>query len=352
MPDANFRILMAAERHRLLAMPIEAGSHAKLLADLPFLDDVQVEPVGADAPEASFPLRVVCWNAERGRRLDDAARRLRATVADVYLLSELDWGMARSGNLHTSRELATRVGAGFAYGVEFIELGLGDERERRLYATEANTVGYHGAAILSRHALDRPRVVRLERSGSWFDGAHGERRIGGRIAVVAELSVADTTIILASVHLESNGDPAERCDQLDALFDAIDATPGDHPVVIGGDLNTSSLSADDIAEGIRLQQRIREDPARFAHPQPHEPLFEHAESRGYDWRGCNDVEASTHRLRSPSRRSGAHLDWFLTRGLRARDPAVIDAVDDGGEALSDHELIAVTLELAPDRLDP
>ena len=46
----------------------------------------------------------------------------------MFLLSELDAGMARTQNLDTTRAIARDLGAGHAFGVEFVELGLGDTR--------------------------------------------------------------------------------------------------------------------------------------------------------------------------------------------------------------------------------
>ena len=83
------------------------------------------------------------------------ARRCSTGIgADVVLLTELDVGMARSGNRHTVRELARTMGAGYAFGVEYVELGLGDDREKAWHAGESNAVGLHGNAILSKAPLD------------------------------------------------------------------------------------------------------------------------------------------------------------------------------------------------------
>lgn len=61
--------------------------------------------------------------------------------------------MARSQQQHTARELAPRLGMSFAYGVEFLELGLDGERERSAFAGQRNVVGYQGNAILARRLV-------------------------------------------------------------------------------------------------------------------------------------------------------------------------------------------------------
>src|SRR3712207_4565526 len=66
---------------------------------------------GASAPPpSSGTVRATAWNIERGTMLDEIVRVLRAHgvlgQSDVLLLTELDYGMARSGNRHVAREMA------------------------------------------------------------------------------------------------------------------------------------------------------------------------------------------------------------------------------------------------------
>ena len=91
-------------------------------------------------------------------------------------------------------------------------------------------------------------------------------------------------------------------------------------------------------------EAVKLDPERIRRPVPWEPLFERAAERGYAWEACNVLDASTHRLTDPPRLSGAHIDWFLARGLEAADPIVLEAFDaDTQTTLSDHEPIAVSV---------
>ena len=336
----------AARRAEIRELPLRPASHADLLNEMPFLDVVEVE-ANAEPPETPREeARVVAWNAERCKALSPSARMLAATAADVWLLSEMDLGMARSSQLHTTRELARRLGCGYVFAVEFLELDLGSQAERATHAGQSNRVGYHGGAILSRWPLLRPAVVRLETDGDWLDGKRGERRIGGRIAVLATLPLGDTSLTLASVHLESHSGPQLRAAQLDRLYEAIERYSPGAPVLIGGDLNTHTLSLEHEDPG-RLRRALLEDPERFRKPVPHEPLFERAERAGYDWRRCNDLEESTQRSRepAPSARGAFKLDWFLARRLSTREPEVVSAVHpDSGAALSDHEAIAVRIQ--------
>jgi len=336
-----------ARRREILALETGDEAHPRLLAQLGFDAALEISPPPRGEPEPlAEPLRVVAWNAQRARDPGASAAMLAATGARVFLLSELDHGMARSGQRHATRELAARRGCGYAFGIELLELRLGDRREREAHAGAENAVGYHGGAILSPSAFTQTALVRLERSGRWFDGALGERRVGGRIAVLGRLPVGSGEVAFASVHLESHSDPGERAAQLAAVFDSLDAFAPGAAALVGGDVNTHSLGRAELSDRALLARALEADPRRLAEPILHEPLFALAEARGFEWRGCNAVGSSTERRTrgEASRRGVLALDWFFTRGLEVSEPEVIDAVDPRiGTALSDHEAIALTI---------
>jgi endonuclease/exonuclease/phosphatase family metal-dependent hydrolase len=342
-------VVSAAERDSIRAGPRDRATHARLLARLPFavaLDRADA-PSRVAAPEPAA-LRAVAWNAQRCRHLDARAALLRDLHADVLLLSELDWGMARSGQRHTARELAVQLDCGYAFGVEFLELDLGDAEERGRHAGAENEVGYHGNAILTRAPLADARLVRLEARGDWFDGTRGERRVGGRCAVLGWLRAAGRAVAVAAVHLDSHGTPAQRAEELAVLLDAIDAVEPGAAALIGGDLNAFSLALSEIGDPTRVAAALRDDPRRWACPVPHEPLFSRAAARGYEWAPCNAPGVATlrHATASGSTRGALKIDWFLARGLDCSAPRVAKAVDGQGRALSDHEPIAVTVRPA------
>ena len=82
-------------------------------------------------PASPTRARIAFWNAERLKYPAPTGALLRSLEADAILLCELDLGMARSGNRHTIADLANSLDAGHVFGVEFVELDLGDARERR-----------------------------------------------------------------------------------------------------------------------------------------------------------------------------------------------------------------------------
>ena len=112
-------------------------------------------------------------------------------------------------------------GLGHVFGVEFVELGLGDARERKWHAGDENRQGLHGGAILAGRELDRPALIRIDAGGTWFDGSRDEPRIGGRIAVAGKTEVGGQSVAFVSTHLESHSDPDDRAKQTRALLDAI-----------------------------------------------------------------------------------------------------------------------------------
>ena len=74
---------------------------------------------------------------------------------------------------------------------------------------------------------------------------------------------------------------------------------------------------------------------------------------GFSWQEANTRENTT-RTRPDGNPKPPHqrLDWLFTRGFAASHPMTIPAIDDAGNAISDHDLVAVELRaLSPRRND-
>ena len=128
LPPPDPRLL--DEARTVAASP---AAHDRLVAALPCLH--AVERIAPAKPRTlGNRFRVAAWNAERCKFIPESAALLAGIGADVTLLSELDIGMARSGNRHTVAALSERLDAGYAFGVEYVELGLGDNREMAWHA--------------------------------------------------------------------------------------------------------------------------------------------------------------------------------------------------------------------------
>ena len=328
--------LDATVRAEALAGPPDPARHDALAARVPALAGLVASPPPKPAAVPTT-LRVAAWNAERLKHGAASAALVDRSGADIVLLSEVDLGMARSGNRDTAADLAAALGMGYVYGVEFIELGLGDARETRWHAGERNAAGFHGNAILSRFRLVEAFMVRLDDGGAWFGAAASaeQRRLGGRMALAARLADAPAPLWVVEVHLESRSTPELRAAQMRRLLAALAERIGDAPCVIGGDLNTLALP-----RGEALPEAALRDPAGA------EPLFALAAAAGFAWAAGNTADVT-----SRTRPDGAPLppftriDWLLVRGLLARAPATLPALGPDGRAISDHDLVAATLAL-------
>jgi endonuclease/exonuclease/phosphatase family metal-dependent hydrolase len=316
-------------------------AHDALVARIPALQAIEAAP----PPHPAMPgarLRIAAWNAERCKYSSASAALIEATGADIVLLSEMDLGMARSGNRHTTQELAAALGMGHVFATEFVELDLGDDREKAWHAGQRNRDGLHGNAILSRLTLRAPARVALDEGAVWFrPGSYQEQqRIGGRCAVTALLDLPQGPVLLASLHLESHSTPADRAAQIARLLDAIAARHGELPALIAGDLNTAA-----VPRGADPHDATQ---PWFTEPVELEPLFAAAEAAGFDWRACN-TPAPTERTRPDGapRPPFRRIDWVLARGLLLSEPRVWPAVDASGAAISDHELLTIDLATEP-----
>jgi hypothetical protein len=149
----------------------------------------------APAPPEDAPseLTVVAYNLERGMHLDNQIEMFRTHPvlknADVLLLSELDRGCGRTGYRNVPRELAKALNLNYAFAVEFTELPRGGTDK------EVNRNGEmceHGNALMSHFPLQNVEGLRHKATVSWYNS--DEPRLGGRIAVKADISIGTTPI--------------------------------------------------------------------------------------------------------------------------------------------------------------
>ncbi|KAB2541114.1 endonuclease [Salipiger aestuarii] len=310
-----------AERQQLLSAPRSVDAHRALMATIPAMRMVQTGGT-AIAPALPRALSVVAWNVERGLFPEDSAAHIAHLAPDVVLLSEVDHGMARTRQRHTTEVMASRLGMTYAYGVEFHELDLGGPTERHFCQDEFNALGWHGNAVLSRAPFDKVTLIRLDDHGHWFSaGADPDQpRLGGRMAIAAVVPTAAGPVCVVSTHLESNSGADHRAGQMIGLLDGIDRFAPDMPVLIGGDLNTGNHI-----------------PPDFDWRQ--ESLFDAARTRGYAWDFTADGMTTRPSLITPHPERKMKLDWFAGRGLTPGNNAVIPSEDADGRPLSDHDAV-------------
>lgn len=307
---------------------------------LPALRQIEIGPSMPVASGAEGTLRVVAWNVERLRHMAATADLLRDQGADLCLMTEIDKGMARTGNTHRTAELSAALGQPYAYAAEFVELDLGTRSERDAHAGQLNALGFHGNAILSRLALHRPVLFRLEAEGKWFGWGRGEPRVGGRIALGGQVMLNGVAVTVVGLHLESHSDPDHRAALMAGLMEQIAQYDADAPVLIAGDMNTSTDVRTERGAG------APEDARRFRDVVPYEPLFPVMAAHGFDWQARNVPLEPTQRFAGgETDRVAGKIDWIFTRGLTAAEPSVIPAIGADGTILSDHDAIAVSISV-------
>ena len=245
-------------------------------------------------------IRVVNWNIERGLQLPAIVDFLESQNADLLILQEVDLNARRTRRVNVAEEIARRLKMNYVFGREFEELTQGSR----------TSPAYHGQATLSRCRLMNPRVIRFRLQSSfwrprWFLPRIEpfQERIGGRIALVADISHGDQCLTVYNLHLESQGNSDLRHAQLEeVLLDAAKFAP-QSPVLVAGDLNVDASSALPAGATERLGFRSAID-LPSPHTTPARGLFQRA--RSIDWaflsgpieagRGLvhGDIKASDH----------------------------------------------------------
>jgi endonuclease/exonuclease/phosphatase family metal-dependent hydrolase len=160
-------------------------------------------------------IKVVEFNAERGKYWEEfrdmvlhANNKYFMRDADIIILNEMDIGMARTNNSHTTRLLADALGMHFAWGLEFLELTIGDATEQSAVGEDAlNTLGLHGNAVLSRCPIEYGKLIRGTFEGDYYAdqatpvNAKGyEKRLGARMMLLAKTTMWGYDVMVGAAH--------------------------------------------------------------------------------------------------------------------------------------------------------
>jgi endonuclease/exonuclease/phosphatase family metal-dependent hydrolase len=337
---------------------------------------VEMDSFAAHPAPAKERYRVLAWNIERGIQLEGQLKVFREHPylrdCDVLLLSEVDVGMARSGNRHVARELARELGMHYVFVPCYLSLVKGSGLERQVEGD--NELGLHGNAILSRYPLLRPRMLRLRNGIDKMAGR--EKRLGSQAVAVAEVGFPNYRITAACVHLDAQSTQRHRRDQMQAVLDAVEEND---PVLLGGDWNSTTYNSSRAFHAIMgfwLRVMMGVDNVitnHYLHPYNRfeREMFDLLEARGFNYSRCNvpgeytisySVDDPRARqslgdwvpwwcfafirwsLRNHGGKCPLKIDWFATRGLQALAPAVIHDVREGRAVpLSDHDAIGVEI---------
>jgi endonuclease/exonuclease/phosphatase family metal-dependent hydrolase len=254
-------------------------------------------------------IRVVNWNINRGLRLQKVIEFLASAKADVFLLQESDLNARRTHHLNVAKEIGQKLQMNYVFGREFQELTQGSRA----------SPAYHGQATFSRWPLSNSRILRFQKQSNfwrprWFlpEVEPFQERIGGRLALVCETAIAGKRLVTYNLHLESKGDDALRCSQIEETLEDARKYDISTPIGLAGDLNLD----------------VSREPASTAISQTQ----------------FLDAFANQHVPTTPGSflEPGRTIDWIFTRGpIRASQPQVGRSV-----SASDHYPLSITLDFA------
>jgi len=222
-------------------------------------------------------LRIVDWNIERGQQLNGIMDFLASANADILILQEVDLNARRTHRLNIAATIARKLEMNYAFGREFEELVQGSK----------NSPAYHGQATLSKWPILNPRLIRFSKQSHfwqphWFVPKIEpfQERLGGRIALVAEINVAGRKLVTYNLHLESRGTDGVRISQLGEVLSDATCYDAECRVIAAGDLN---LDASRQAVALAVAKAGFQDAVRASHTPttPARGLFE--VGRQIDW---------------------------------------------------------------------
>ncbi|HYY59646.1 MAG TPA: endonuclease/exonuclease/phosphatase family protein, partial [Pyrinomonadaceae bacterium] len=294
---------------------------------------------------------------------------------DVLLLTELDYGMARSDNLFVAREIAVSLGLNYVFAPCYLALTKGSGVEA--YIEGENTLALHGNAILSRFPLRRAHSVALPNGKDKMRGK--EKRLGCQRAVIADLEHPLGTLRVVSLHLDAHSTQKHRHLQMKLVLDHLESLEPRLPVLIGGDWNTSTYNSRRAVYSILgFWRRVMMGPGYFIrnhYPYPdrwfERHLFRELTKRGWSYKELNEPGGCTlhydvkdmavnknmadwvpqwcfwflsRALESHQGRASLKLDWFTGKDVRVapgHQPKVVCGLEDSEGRLSDHDAIVV-----------
>jgi len=203
---------------------------------LPNLNAVEVENTFSLARcSQGDELSVIVFNMQRGGKWRESVGVLKEKKADIIILNEMDIGMARSAQQHTTRSLARALGMNYVWGVEFVELTRGTKSEQMATLNQSDFHGLHGNAILSRCQL-RDYIIHRDPIGPYFSSRKSglnaggfEKRLGGRMVLLASIDLDDEVLVVGSMHKISSSTLIEARNYI-----------GDKKAILGGDQGMQS----------------------------------------------------------------------------------------------------------------
>ena len=328
---------------------------------------------------------VAAWNIERGNRFEGIVNALKnhddLKNKDLLLLTELDYGMARSGNRFVARELAAELKINYAFAPVYIALQKGSGVEE--FAAGENTKSLHGLGIFSKYPMKNVHAVALPNGKDKMWGK--EKRLGYLRALIADIEHPAGNFRAVTVHLDAHSSRKHRHDQMKIILDHLDILP-ELPTIIGGDWNTTTFNAQTGNRAIlgyfrRVAMGVKNvTQNHYPHPDRYfeKGLFGEIENRGFDYKNFNeigvgtlhyDMENSAYNTnlgdwvprwcfpfifwaaKRVGGRVSARLDWFAGKDIKiaanTKPNTVGNLKDAENVPLSDHD--AITLDFVPSK---
>jgi endonuclease/exonuclease/phosphatase family metal-dependent hydrolase len=157
----------------------------------------------ASAGNSLHRVSALAWNIERGNRFSGIVHALKnhpqLKNKDVLFLTELDYGMARSGNRFIAKELGDALQMNFAFAPIYIALQKGSGVEE--FVEGENTKAIHGLAIFSRYPMRSVHAIPLPNGKDKMSGK--EKRLGRLRALIADIEHPAGTFRTVTVHLDA-----------------------------------------------------------------------------------------------------------------------------------------------------
>ncbi len=323
----------------------------------------------------------VAWNIERGCIFEGILESLKnhddLKYKDLYLLTELDYGMARSGNRFVAQELARELKLNYAFAPVYIALQKGSGVESQVDGENAKSI--HGLAMFSKYPMRNVHAVDLPNGKDKMWGK--EKRLGYLRALVADIEHPAGNFRAVTVHLDAHCSRKHRKKQIQIVLDHLETLPN-LPTVIGGDWNTSTFNSQTSTHAIlgywwRVMIGIRNTARNhFPHPDRHfeRPMFAMVEKRRWEYKKFNEhgigtlhydmdsIEKNTNlrdwvpqwcfpfifwAAKQVGGKVSVRLDWFIGKGIEivGKPKTIGELKTHENVPLSDHDAIGLDFEI-------
>ena len=369
------------EVERILNAVVQEDLSEPGVAAIGFRNNDQENPV--DIAPGSDKVKALAWNIERGCVFEGIINALKnhedLNNKDLLLLTELDYGMARSANRFVAQEIAKELKLNYAFAPVYIALQKGSGVESQ--TAGENTKSIHGLAMFSRFPMKNTHAVPLPNGKDKMWGK--EKRLGYLRALIADIQHLAGEFRAVTVHLDAHCSRAHRQKQIKIILDHLDTLPP-LPTILGGDWNTTTFNSQSSTRAILgYWRRVFMGPKNVAKnhlPNPERyferNLFNSLEKRGYEFRSLNNVGTGTLHYQIDSIEKNTNLrdwvpewcfpfifwaagrvggsvsgrlDWFAGKQIALAEgsmPKTIgNLVDTEGIPLSDHDAISLDFSI-------